>query len=101
MEPELVVRLENWFRLKATNSSMTVPTAKESHPRFPELENIRGTINAAVMVGEISAMFCASSSMKFRQFGLSWFLVFMGVSFQVSRSYLMSGGFGAWGFAGG
>ena len=37
---------------------------------FPELENMSGTINAAVMVGEISAIFCASSSTKLRTCGL-------------------------------
>ena len=39
---------------------------------FPVLENISGTISTAVIVGEMSAMFCATSSLKFRQFALSW-----------------------------
>ena len=50
---------------------MSVPTAYDSQLTLPVFENIKGTISAAVMVGEISAMFCASSSTKFRQFGLS------------------------------
>jgi hypothetical protein len=33
---------------------------------FPVFENISGTISAAVIVGEMSAMFCASNSTKFR-----------------------------------
>src|SRR5258708_4924379 len=72
IEPVPTERLANWFRLKATNRSMIVPTAYESQLMFPVLENISGTINAAVMVGDIRAMFCASNSTKFRQFGLSW-----------------------------
>src|SRR5260370_32808666 len=44
---------------------------------FPVLENMSGTISAAVIVGEISAMFCASSSTKFRQFGRSLFITFL------------------------
>ena len=39
---------------------------------LPELENINGTIKAAVIVGEISAIFCASSSEKLRQAGRSF-----------------------------
>ncbi len=49
-----------------------MPTAYDSQLTLPVFENIRGTISAAVMVGEMSAMFCASSSTKFRQFALSF-----------------------------
>src|SRR5580698_3550827 len=77
MEPELVVRLANWFKLQATNNNITVPTANASQPRFPVFENISGTMSAAVMVGEMRAMFCASSSTKFRQFVRSLVSVLM------------------------
>jgi hypothetical protein len=39
--------------------------------------NISGTISAAVMVGDISAIFCANNSGKFRHADLSLFSVFM------------------------
>jgi hypothetical protein len=38
---------------------------------LPVVENISGTISAAVMVGEMTAMFCATSSTRLRQCGLS------------------------------
>jgi hypothetical protein len=44
------------------------------------LLNINGTISAAVIVGEISAMFCASNSAKFKHAGLSLFSVLMVLS---------------------
>jgi hypothetical protein len=49
---------------------------------LPELENMSGTIRAAVMVGEISAMFCANSSQKLRHEDLSLPVggVLMGIS---------------------
>ena len=54
---------------------------------LPEMENISGTISAAVMVGEISAMFCASSSLKFRQFALNLFMA-VPFDFWVLASFL-------------
>ncbi len=44
--------------------------AYDSQLMFPELENISGTISAAVMVGEMTPMFCAKSSVKLRTPGL-------------------------------
>jgi hypothetical protein len=45
--------------------------------------NISGTMSAAVMVGEISAMFCANNSGKFKHDDLSLCTVFMiSVSFR-------------------
>src|ERR1700678_4501289 len=73
IDPEPVSRLANWFRLKATKRSMIDPRANENQLMFPLLENIRGTIKAAVIVGEITAMFCANNSAKLRQCGLSLF----------------------------
>src|ERR1700756_5096624 len=64
---------------------------------FPVFENISGTINAAVMVGEISAMFCASSSRKFRQFGLSFVSLFMACGFLSNFEVLAEQGFGFFG----
>ena len=43
--------------------------------------NISGTMSAAVMVGEMSAMFCASSSMKFRQLARGLFIINISLRF--------------------
>src|SRR5271154_2795312 len=48
---------------------------------LPVVPYISGTISAAVMVGEISAMFCASSSLKFKQFARSLFITFPWLTF--------------------
>src|SRR5579862_3917014 len=93
MDPEFVVRLANWFRLKATNNNITDPIANENHPRFPEFENIKGTISAAVIVGEMSAIFWASSSMKLRQLGLSWDSLVIALTFSFPVRAFSSCGF--------
>jgi hypothetical protein len=49
---------------------MTVPMAYDSQLMFPEFENMRGTIRAAVMVGDMTPMFWARSSVKLRTPGL-------------------------------
>ena len=60
---------------------------------LPVFENISGTINAAVIVGEMSAIFCASNSTKLRQCGLSrdsmvWFIgVFLWAFFRLLLGY--------------
>src|SRR5882757_707232 len=71
MEPAVVERRANWFRFNATNTSMTVPSAYESQLQSPEFPYITGMMRAAVMVGDISAMPCANSSTKPKQFFLS------------------------------
>src|ERR1700688_4055359 len=50
---------------------MIVPSAYESQLQSPVFPYITGMMRAAVMVGDISAMPCASSSAKPRQFFLS------------------------------
>src|ERR1700677_2903721 len=54
-----------------------------------------GTISAAVMVGDITAIFCASSSLKCRQFDLSLDVSFIAVHFPscfpLSRFVALSG----------
>src|SRR5229473_3530174 len=70
MEPAVVERRANWFRLNATNTSMIVPSAYESQLQSPVFPYITGMMRAAVMVGDMSAMTYDSSSTKHRQFFL-------------------------------
>src|SRR5271154_6186507 len=63
---------------------MIDPRANENQLMFPAFENIRGTIKAAVIVGEIKAIFCANNSTKLRQCGLS---LFSGCVLMVSFSF--------------
>ena len=73
-------RLANWFRLIATNSSMTVPKRKQNQPMVPAVANISGTIRAAVMLGEISAIDWAVTSQKFNALVFSLVWVFLTVT---------------------
>jgi hypothetical protein len=54
------------LRFSATNRSITVPNRYASQLALPALLYIRGTISAAVIVGEISAIAIEVTSVKLR-----------------------------------
>jgi GntR family transcriptional regulator/MocR family aminotransferase len=54
---------------------MAVPSAYAIQLKLPVLENITGMMSAAVMVGEIKAIACASNSEKLRQLERSVFSI--------------------------
>src|SRR5580700_10430918 len=67
MDPAEVDRRANWFRLSATNSSITVPNKYASQLALPALLYISGMIRAAVIVGDIKAIAIAVTPVKPRQ----------------------------------
>ena len=72
-------------------------TNKEAAYDLGTIANVEaGTINAAVMVGEMTAMFCASSSMKFKQFGFRRDLAFMGLHSWLGITATGPGRFVSW-----
>src|ERR1700720_1032118 len=66
MEPVAAERRANWFRLRATNSSMITPKRYGSQLALPAAPYINGMIRTAVRVGAIFATEMAESSVKLR-----------------------------------